>query len=44
MIAAANPSMKDEVIVLWREATEINLIFNAIFRKVKLKSKKETLE
>ena len=33
MIVAAEPSRKDQARVLWREATELNLIFGAIWRK-----------
>jgi len=32
MIAAAVPEKKDGARTLWREATELNLIFSAIFR------------
>lgn len=33
MIAAAEPSLKDEARILWKEAKELNLIFGAIWRK-----------
>src|SRR3989344_2509075 len=33
MFAIAVPSVKDESQLLWREAKELNLIFNAIYRK-----------
>jgi four helix bundle protein len=33
MIAAAEPSLKDEARKLWKEAKELNLIFGAIWRK-----------
>jgi len=32
MIAAAEPSLRDDARPLWREATELNLIFGAIRR------------
>jgi len=35
MMAVAVPEMRDEIIVHWKEAKEINLIFNSIFIKVK---------
>ena len=35
MIAVAVPELKDEARPLWQEAKELNLIFNAIYRKVK---------
>jgi len=34
MSAVAVPEMKDQTRILWKEAQEINLIFNAIYRKV----------
>lgn len=34
MLVVAVPSMRDEAKVLWKEAQELNLILNAIFRKV----------
>lgn len=34
MLAASNPELKDQLRPIWQEANEINLIFNAIFRKV----------
>jgi hypothetical protein len=34
MLAAANPEFKEQLRSVWIEAKEINLIFNAIFRKV----------
>jgi|SRR3990167_1022167 len=34
MFAVAVPSVKDESQLLWREAKELNLIFNAIYRKI----------
>lgn len=33
MLAAASPAHKDQARVLWREATELQLIFGAIWRK-----------
>jgi|SRR3989344_1987791 len=35
MIVVAVPELKDEARYLWQEAKEINLILNAIYRKVK---------
>lgn len=34
MIATADPSFAPEARILWTEAKELNLIFNAIFKKV----------
>jgi len=39
MIAVANPELKEEARKLWTEAKELNLIFNAIRKKAKLKVK-----
>ncbi len=33
MIATSEPNLKDQARVLWREATELNLIFSSIWRK-----------
>lgn len=35
MITVAVPEVTDKALVLWNEAKELNLIFNAIFIKVK---------
>jgi four helix bundle protein len=35
MSAVAVPEMKDCARILWKEAQEINLIFNSIYKKVK---------
>lgn len=35
MIVIAEPTMKDDAEPLWKEAKELNLIFNSIFIKVK---------
>jgi len=35
MIAVAVPQLKEEARILWQEAKELNLIFNAIVKKVK---------
>jgi four helix bundle protein len=35
MMAKAEPNFKDEIIVHWNEAKELNLIFNSIFQKVR---------
>jgi four helix bundle protein len=37
MIVYAEPSMREPAAILWKEANEINLIFNAIYRKIKEK-------
>lgn len=34
MIAVAVPDLKDDAKLLWQEAKELNLIFNAIYKKV----------
>ena len=34
MVSTAVPSLKSDAIYLWNEAKELNLIFNAIFRKI----------
>ncbi|OGZ00867.1 MAG: four helix bundle protein [Candidatus Liptonbacteria bacterium RIFCSPLOWO2_01_FULL_53_13] len=34
MIVTAEPTFKDEAGILWQEATELNLIFNAISHKL----------
>lgn len=39
MIVVAVPELKDEARKLWKEAHELNLIFNAITRKIRDKSK-----
>ena len=39
MIGVAVEELKDEVMILWQEAKELHLIFNAIFRKVNNKQK-----
>ncbi len=41
MIAVAVPELKEEARKLWREANELNLIFNAIIKKIKNKKKVE---
>ncbi len=43
MIAVAVPESKEEARKLWREANELNLIFNAIIRKIKNKKKIESI-
>ena len=35
MLWTAEPGLKEEAKVLWQEAKELNLIFNAIFNKLK---------
>lgn len=39
MIAIAVPELKDEARILWQEAHELNLIFNAIIKKIRDKKK-----
>lgn len=39
MIVVAIPELKDDSRKLWQEANELNLIFNAIIRKIKEKQK-----
>ena len=34
MFAKALPNKKEQIAVLWREAKELNLIFNSIFKKL----------
>lgn len=38
MIAVAVPELKIEARILWQEAKELNLIFNAIYIRLKVKS------
>ena len=35
MLAKASPEDKEEIIIKWQEAKELNLIFNSIFRKIR---------
>ncbi len=42
MIAIAAPEMNNEAMILWQEAKELNLIFNAIHNK--LRSKGENIK
>lgn len=35
MISAAVPELKEDAMILWQEAKELNLIFNTIYKKVK---------
>ena len=35
MVVVAAPELKDEARTLWQEAKELNLIFNAIYKKVR---------
>ncbi len=39
MIVVAASELKDEARTLWKEANELNLIFNAITRKINDKKK-----
>jgi len=41
MISIAVPELKDEAIILWREANELNLIFSSIVNKSRQKNKLE---
>ena len=41
MIVVAAPDLKEEARKLWREANELNLIFNAIVNKIKNKRKEK---
>ena len=34
MLAKATPEFKEEILIRWQEAKELNLIFNSIFRKI----------
>ncbi|HUC95050.1 MAG TPA: four helix bundle protein [Candidatus Saccharimonadales bacterium] len=34
MMARAEPDYRDEIITQWKEAKELNLIFNSIFQKI----------
>jgi four helix bundle protein len=40
MIVAAEPTLREDAVVLWREAKELNLIFSAIHRRGRSKEKK----
>lgn len=35
MMAIAEPTFKDQLVIQWNEAKELNLIFNSIFQKVR---------
>ena len=37
IVVVAIPELKEEARILWQEAKELNLIFNAIFQKIKHK-------
>lgn len=37
MIVKANPTLKAEAVILWKEAKELNLIFNSIINKIRAK-------
>jgi four helix bundle protein len=43
MVAVAAPELRAESRTLWREARELNLIFNAIMRKTRAKSADDAL-
>ncbi len=36
MMSIASPAIKNEARILWKEARELNLIFNTIFRRSKM--------
>lgn len=38
MLIAAVPELKEEALILWQEAKELHLIFNAISKKIIKKS------
>lgn len=40
MVSVAVPELTEEARILWKEANELNLIFNAITRKIDNKAKK----
>jgi hypothetical protein len=42
MLAKAVSGLRDELVVLWKEANELNLIFNSIYKKTKNKQKNYT--
>jgi len=37
MINTTNPELKDELVILWPEAKELNLDFNKIYQRLKEK-------
>ena len=39
ILAKALPELRDEIVVLWKEAQELNLIFNSIYKKVREKQR-----
>ena len=40
ILAKAVPEQREEIVVLWKEAQELNMIFNSIYKKVKQKQAK----
>lgn len=44
MLAKAIPEHRDRIVPLWKEGGELNLIFNAIFRKVRDKQNRKKLK
>jgi four helix bundle protein len=40
MLAKAVPDLRGEIVILWKEAQELNMIFNSIYKKVKQKTNK----
>lgn len=39
MVAKVIPNLKEEIIILWQEAKELNLIFNSIINKIRAKNR-----
>jgi len=37
MIVKAEPAFRDDIVVLWQEAKELNLIFSAIHRRTRIR-------
>ena len=44
MLAVAEPSLKDDARPLWKEASELNLIFTSIVRSTRSNKNKNSLE
>lgn len=42
MLIVMRPDLKEQALILWQEAKEINLIFNSIYNKVKKSQNKLT--
>lgn len=39
MMTKIAPNLKEEIIILWQEAKELNLIFNSIINKIRAKTR-----